>query len=252
MITEFSLFVFTTLAGLTAGTYFMSAIFAGTKISERPWMFNIVMLVLLGGGLLGALLHLGRPERFLNGLLNPFAPIAQESYWAILLGTIVFVEGLLLWTDKTPPRLLRIAGAVAGFALMLAMTFVYQMSYGNPAWTSMATFPFFVVGNLAMGAAFWALFNNSLYQVKGFVLTSSVLCTLLAATLLAEVAVFSDSGYSTTPFVIGAVLVVASGVVAGCVWKSGTTRLIGPLLALLLTLSGLLITRYAFYAASVV
>ena len=86
MISEFPLLVFTTLAGLAAGSYTMSAFFPVGQGSKRPWLFPLVCLVLLAAGLLCLPAHLEHPERMLIALSNPSAMIAQEAYWSIGFG----------------------------------------------------------------------------------------------------------------------------------------------------------------------
>ena len=78
MISEFPLFAFTTLAGLSGGAYVAAAVFGGADAGEkkRAWLLPLVCLVLLGLGLLGCLGHLGRPLMFMNALANPTSMIA--------------------------------------------------------------------------------------------------------------------------------------------------------------------------------
>ena len=84
MISEFSLFLFTTLGGLAAGAYVAAAIFPDVdRKPKRPWLFPLVCLALLGVGLLGVLGHLGRPERFLLAMSNPSSMIAEEALAAL-------------------------------------------------------------------------------------------------------------------------------------------------------------------------
>ena len=62
MISEFPLFLFTTLAGLAAGAYAVSAVFPVGKDPKKAWLFPLVCGILLAVGLVGLPLHLGRPE----------------------------------------------------------------------------------------------------------------------------------------------------------------------------------------------
>ena len=66
MITEFPLFIFTTLGGLSAGLVMAMALFPPAEKQERPWLAPLVALALLGVGMLGVLFHLKRPALFLN------------------------------------------------------------------------------------------------------------------------------------------------------------------------------------------
>ena len=95
MISEFPLLVFTTLAGLAAGSYTMSAFFPVGQGSKRPWLFPLVCLVLLAAGLLCLPAHLEHPERMLIALSNPSAMIAQEAYWSIGFGIVLLADVVL-------------------------------------------------------------------------------------------------------------------------------------------------------------
>ena len=47
MISEFPLFLFTTLAGIAAGAYVVSVAFPVGKDAKKAWLFPLVCLVLL-------------------------------------------------------------------------------------------------------------------------------------------------------------------------------------------------------------
>ena len=73
------LIVFTVFGGIAAGAVLCSA-FVDLRQPEgapeipfvkKPVFFIIVCFAALAVGLLGTLLHLGQPLRFLNGLSNP-------------------------------------------------------------------------------------------------------------------------------------------------------------------------------------
>ena len=53
MISEFPLFLFTTLAGLAAGAYAVSAVFPVGKDPKKAWLFPLVCGILLAVGLVG-------------------------------------------------------------------------------------------------------------------------------------------------------------------------------------------------------
>ena len=157
MISEFPLFLFTTLGGLAAGAYVAAAIFPDVdRKPKRPWLFPLACLALLGVGLLGVLGHLGRPERFLLAMSNPSSMIAEEAYWSIAFGVLMLVDFVLLLRRGASPRAVRVVAAVAAGALMCIMGWAYFTSYGNPAWAAWQTLPLFVLGDLAMGSALWA------------------------------------------------------------------------------------------------
>ena len=161
MISEFPLFAFTTLGGLAAGAYVVSAFFpSGGQGVKRPWLFPLICIVLLGAGLLGVLGHLGRPERFLFALSNPTSMIAEEVYWSIALGILMLVDLVLLARKGASQRIVRILAAVAALGLMCIMGNAYFTAYGNPVWAAWPTLVLFVAGDLGMGAALFALHGD--------------------------------------------------------------------------------------------
>ena len=185
MISEFPLFAFTTLGGLAAGAYAVSAFFPdGGQGVKRPWLFPLICIVLLGAGLLGVLGHLGRPERFLFALSNPSSMIAQEAYWSIALGIFMLVDLVLLARKGASPRAVRILGAVAALGLMCIMGNAYFTAYGNPVWAAWPTLALFVLGDVAMGAALFGLFDSGRYRTGAFAAVSAVLSMLAAARAL--------------------------------------------------------------------
>ena len=70
MITEFALFVFTTLGGLAAGLYILAALFP-VEGKRNNLIITIVPLVMLAIGGVALLGHLGHPERMFNAFANP-------------------------------------------------------------------------------------------------------------------------------------------------------------------------------------
>mgnify|MGYP000083422274 CR=1 FL=1 len=209
MISEFPLFLFTTLGGLAAGAYVAAAIFPDVdRKPKRPWLFPLVCLALLGVGLLGVLGHLGRPERFLLAMSNPSSMIAEEAYWSIAFGALMLVDFVLLLRRGASPRAVRVVAAVAAGALMCIMGWVYFTSYGNPAWAAWQTLPLFVLGDLAMGSALWALMREGAYRSDAFAAAFAVLGALAVASIALIAAHFAGLGYGALPFAAAVVLVV--------------------------------------------
>ena len=79
MISEFPLFVFTTLSGLAAGALVASAAFPTKGESKRAWLFPLCMLVLVGVGALASVTHLGRPQNLTYMLANPTSSLVMEG-----------------------------------------------------------------------------------------------------------------------------------------------------------------------------
>ena len=252
LITEFPLFAFTTLGGMAAGAYAVAACFAddGREV-KRPWLFPLVCLALLGVGLLGVLGHLGRPERFLLAMSNPASMIAEEAYWSIAFGALMLVDFVLLLRRGASPRAVRVVAAVAAGALMCVMGWAYFTSYGNPAWAAWQTLPLFVLGDLVMGSALWALMREGAYRSDAFAAAFAVLGALAVASIALIAAHFAGLGYGALPFAAAVVLVVAGVAFGWLAWKDRLSGAVAPVLAFACLFAGVAAARYAFYAASV-
>lgn len=251
MISEFPLFIFTTFAGLAAGVYIANAMFPLEQGRKAPWAFPLMCLVLLGLGLLGCLAHLVRPELFLNALANPRAGITQEAYLSIVFGLMLVIDLVVTWRKGDAPRALRIVGSVVAFALTAVMGLAYVSSLGTPAWTSWATVPLFVAGDLFMGFALFALFAKKVYGRPAFFGTVVALAALLLISLVVEAMHFAGVGFSALPFVVAIIFApVASVGTAAFARKNGKSALVVATFACAFV--GVCIARWVFYAASVI
>lgn len=248
MISEFPLFIFTTFAGLAAGAYVMSAAFPKDGEEERPWLFPLAMIVLLGIGLLGCLGHLHHPERFMNALWNPMAGITQEAYLSILFGAVLAIDVIVCAVKGAAPRALRIVGAVFGFLLACVMGYAYSTTVGVAAWHTPVTIPLFVVGDLAMGAGLWAVLKRGAYEEKPYFITTVVVEALLLCTLAAVAAHFGGLGLTVVPFVAAIVLAPVAHVALAYLARGGKAGWASAA-ALVCVLVGVMVARYAFYAA---
>lgn len=251
MISEFPLFLFTTLAGVAAGAYAASVVFSVGKGSKKAWLFPLVCLVLLAVGLVGLPLHLGRPERMLIALTQPGAMIAQEAYWSIALGVILLVDLILSKVKGASPRALRIVGAVAALGLMFVMSNAYFVSIGVPAWASWQTFLLFILGDLAMGAALLALFEPDL-AMNGTYLTAAIALSALAAVSVVLDAVhFAGVGAGVVLLIVGAVVVAAAAVLQFMAKSGKMAADTAAKAAFACAFVGVALARYGFYAACV-
>lgn len=255
MISEFPLFLFTTLGGLAAGTYVAVALFVGGANGERearrPWALPLACLVLLGVGLLGVLGHLGRPERFLLALSNPSAMIAEEAYWSIAFGVLMLVDFISCVRKGAGIRGVRILSAVAAIGLIGIMAWAYFTAYGNPAWATWQTLLLFVAGDLAMGAALYALFDGGIVRTAAYAISAAVLDALTAVSFAMVGAHFAAVGLEVVPFAVAAVLAALGMVAVLLAWKGKLPAKAGALIAFALMLAGVAAARYAFYAASI-
>ena len=248
MISEFPLFAFTTLAGLSGGAYVAAAVFEGADAGEkkRAWLLPLVCLILLGLGLLGCLGHLGRPLMFMNALANPTSMIAEEAYWSIAFGVVVLADAVLCVTKGVSPRALRVVGAVFACGLMVVMANAYFTSHAVAAWTNLATWPLYIVGDLAMGFALYGALDATAGKTRLAVLVS-VLGALFALTCVAEAIAFSGAGQDAVLFVAGAVIAAVGAIIAILARKNAAAAIV----AFALIFAAVALARYGFYAASV-
>ena len=245
MITEFALFVFTTLGGLAAGFYIAAAFFP-LEGKGKNLLLSVLPLALLGIGGMALLMHLGRPERMLNAFANPQAGITQEGIATSLFGVVLVVDFLLTWRKGQAPRTLRYVGALCALLLTCAMGFTYYNYESMPMWHAIPTIPFFVVVDLALGALFVGAIDGA-GREKAFWTVAGILAALAVIVFAGVAAVFSGCGLSLVPFAVAA---VAAAAVAACAFLKGvgsTSSLRWALFAVFFV--ALVIARYAFYAA---
>lgn len=246
MISEFPLFLFTTLAGIAAGGYVARAIVPLEAERRRPWLFAIVCLVMLAISGVALLGHLGQPARILHAFSNPSAGITQEGVATMLFGVAVVADGAFCLARKEAPRWLVVAAAVLGVVLTAVMGLAYYALIGTLAWASIATVPFFVLGDLAMGVGFYLAFNPKAIGNRALA-AYDVAVQVLAALAIAAVTVhFAGLGYSAVPFVVGLIVgpaaacaLAVAGQRAGKGWM--------PYALCACAIVGIAITRYAFY-----
>ena len=249
MISEFPLFLFTTLAGVAAGAYAVSVAFPVGKDAKKAWLFPLVCLVLLAVGLAGLPLHLGRPERLFVALSQPGAMIAQEAYWSIALGVILLIDLVISKTKGASPRGLRIVGAIAALGLMLVMSNAYFVSIGVFAWASWQTFLLFILGDLAMGAALLALLESDLAKNGAYLTASAILSALAAVGVVLETVHFASVGASMVLLIIGAVVVAVAAVLQFMAKSGKMSTATAAKVAFACAFVGIALARYGFYAA---
>lgn len=252
MISEFPLFVFTTLAGLSAGAYVVAAFLPMDSLrgGKRPWMLPLVAILLLGIGLLGVLGHLGRPLHFLNALANPTSMISEEAYWSISFGILLLIDLGCAWFKRPCPSIVCILAGVGAAGLIAVMSTAYFTSYGNPAWAAWPTIGLYIFGDLAMGAALCTLFAN---EERGhrLVLVASVLSALAAISFVAVGVHFNANGLGIAPFIVAAVLAIVAAILQLVVYMRKMPRKVGLGTAFVLIIVAVAVARYAFYAASI-
>lgn len=251
MISEFPLFVFTTLGGLSAGLVIAMALFPPAEKQERPWLAPLAALALLGVGMLGVLFHLKRPALFLLALRNPSAGIAQEAYCGIVLGVLLLALLIVSWRKGQMPKVLVWISAAVSLILTFIMGFAYLVNVGTVAWANWTTVPLFVVGDVAMGLALWAILSKEELAKRPFTLTVIIVLAVLALVMLLTGLHFGSVGNDALLIYAGLVIAGAGGIaVTVAAQKSSASWQAGALVACVIV--GVCLSRWGFYAASVI
>lgn len=250
------LLTFTTLAGFAAGAYATDAVCGNGQEANKPWIFPLVCLVLLGVGLCGTLTHLGQPLRFMNGMANPQSGISQESYWAIALGVIIVVDLLIAWRKGKTVRIVRWIGGAIAVGLMVVTGLAYFDCLGLIAWRGSATLPVFILGDVALGASLCAVFSKTDNWALGLLGPANIAAQIAWGTTivtygayLARIGIGLDAMVPLSiAFIVGTICVSAVTAATRCGKLSGRTAAIS---VLVLTSASVLIVRYVFFAMGV-
>lgn len=248
MISEFPLFIFTLLGGAAAGSYVFAAFFPQKEMpGKKNAIFPLVALVLLAVSGLCLLTHLGHPERMFNAFNNLEAGITQEGIFMLAFGGFVLLDGLLQFVKGKSMRWIKVAAAIFGFLLLCAMVNVYLQQLGEVACDTLAVAPFFLVANLSLGCAVFALFMDEPYKNKAFSITSIVTAALTAGSLIAMAIHFTVVGLSAAALIVGCVVGPVSSLVLIIRARKQSISWVA-LAILLLMVVGVGIARFAFYA----
>lgn len=251
MISEFPLFIFTTLGGLSAGLVMAMAAFPPAEKPARPWLAPLVALVLLGVGMLGVLFHLSKPHLFLLALRNPAAGIAQEAYCGIALGVLLLVLLAVCWRKGEAPKALSWLVAVIGLVMTVIMGLAYVTNVGTAAWANWTTVPLFVVGDLAMGLALWAVLSKGALGQRPFALAAIAVLAVLAVVLVLTALHFGSVGKDAVLLYAGVVVASVAGIaVTAAALKKPASWQAGALVACVVV--GVCLSRWAFYGASII
>lgn len=250
MISEFALFLFTTLAGAAAGAYVARAIVPLESGRKNPWMFPLVALVLLAISGVALLSHLGHPELVFNAFRNLGAGIAQEGVTTVLFGICVLVDCIFCWKNGDSPRWCVILTAVLGVCMTVAMGMAYAAFIGEPAWGGAVSIPFFVLGDLAMGAGLYLAFNRGALAEKNFMMYF-VAAQVLAAIVIAVLAMqWSGAGIDVIMLIVGCLVGPVAAAITGYMGAKPDQASMA-MAACVLAIVGMAIVRYAYYAASI-
>lgn len=249
-----SLYLFTMLGGLAAGTYVFETCFTRQRDKEgRPWLVPLVVVILFALGLIAAVTHISSiPRAFESvfaGMVNFGAGMTQEVIVSVCFLVLAIVDLIVTFVRKDSPFALRVVTAVVGVGCIFMMGMAYIDVYGVPAWTNApATILAFLAGDLAMGLALYAVLDKASYvDNKGLRVTSYIVNAVLAVALILEAVVFAGFGEDVVAQVVGLVIapVVSIVVVAVAPKLKGSTAAIIVCAA---SIIGVAIARFAFYA----
>ncbi|RDB55016.1 DmsC/YnfH family molybdoenzyme membrane anchor subunit [Senegalimassilia anaerobia] len=248
MISEFSLFIFTLLGGMAAGTYMATPFFAERNwTNRRALALPLTCLFLIAVGGVALLVHLGHPERMLNAFSNPTAGIAIEGYATMFFGLMVVIDaGFILKKGSSTP-LVRALCAIGGLAVSCAMAYAYYSYTSVAAWHSLATLPLFIIGNLACGLALYNFFSKDGLRNMTFRWAMAATSLLLAGSLFALAVLFGVLNNDCDLIAIGILLVLAGAVIAMLADRLPQERTAAFSVAICIIV-GLALARYAFYA----
>ena len=248
MISEFPLFVFTTLSGLAAGALVASAAFPTKGESKRAWLFPLCMLVLVGIGALASVTHLGRPQNLTYMLANPTSSLVMEGIFVGLTCIALIADVVLAAKGKAAKRIVRIAATVLAVVLMCVQGYAYFTSFGNPAWAAVSVWVFFVLGSIGCGFAAWGLFDGEVGEGVG-AKASAVALALACVSFVWEAATFVGAGADASLLIAGAVVSAVGAACAGA--KGFATAKLPWVVVVALGVVALCVARWGFYAASV-
>ena len=250
MITEFPLLIFTVLVSIAAGAYVGAALFPRRSPVKRPWLFPVVVIVLVGLGGLGAMMHLGRPQNVLNVLYNPTSSLTMEGMASGVLALVALIDAILCAKQK-PSRVIRVVGAVVSVILLCIITYAYTSSFGNPAWSAAPTYLIFVLMGLSTGMSVWYCACSE--DNKRETLALSVVAALATIVLVWQGCVFVACEASGAPLIfIGAVVEAAVAVAAFLAGRGKLSAATQYKLVAILAVVALIVSRYGFYMASII
>ena len=118
--------------------------------------------------------------------------------------------------------------------------------------SDLCTYLLFVLGDIAMGMLFIALFEKSLLSNQKFLLGGIVAGVLAIAAIVIEGVHFMMIGFSIIPFVVASLFAVASIVAILMVKQSKIDEKTAAYIMVACMIIAVAIARYSFYAASAI
>lgn len=249
----------TVLTQLAAGAFaaiWLSLVFAGatTALSAAA----VVSLVILGLGLAGSTLHLGRPihaYRAMKMWRRSWLSREVVVFGAFAKASAGFAA--LLWFESAEASLVGALAATLGIGGVVASAFIYQVP-SRPLWHSPRTFVQFFATAVALGcllAAAFGLPGAGYWRVLAVAASTAYLAFLLVSVRALATASSRElrgahhllTGDLRAIAIVRVALLAAGGILLPAV--SGATAAVGA--GLVLAIAGELAGRYLFFAAAV-
>lgn len=162
-----------TFGGTGAGLF--AAAIAGGLAGAVAWWAAFAAMLLVGAGLFGVWLEIGRPWRFLNVFRNPGSSwMSREA----LAAAAFLALGGSAWLLRS--EWLGAAAAVFGLVFLYSQARILRAAKGIPAWRQPRVVPLVVLTGLAEGAGLWSIWAALAGGVPVPV-AGGVLAVLLAA-----------------------------------------------------------------------
>lgn len=231
---EFPLLIFTICIHASIGIMLFVAIAKciNTKGIFKPAILTATILVIIG--LILCLLHLGRPLRALNSLMNFGTSWLSREIWfsSVFAGLTVLTAILVLFkpTFKKAIHILAIAAAVVGLADVAVIASVY-VSSSVPVWRYGAIYFEFYAAAISMGALlFLALSMKEAANMKKIVRITVAIAVIVQVTMM--VSYYINLGVNQSLAVRESLSIYASyGVIMAVQWLSiilGTILMFWP------------------------
>ena len=248
-----SLYLFTLLGGLAAGTYVSETCFQRTRASKRPWLVPLVVVVLFAAGMIAASTHVHSiPRAFdsiANGTVNFGSGMVKEVVLSACFFVLAVIDLIVTFARKGSPFALRAVTAVAALACIVLMGVAYIDVYGISVWCNApATVLTFLAGDLAMGLGLCALLGSADLDsgaVRGALVA---VAAVLAVGLGLEIAAFMGEGLNPAAEIAGLIIAPVVSVVAVALASKFQNKTALAVVVCIAMVAGVAIARYAFYA----
>ncbi len=185
-----------------------------------------IAIVLAGLGVILAILHLGRMERFFNLIANPHSWLSREGLCAGAFTGGIMLYYLLVrnkWQEAGKYRLLLYAVVTAGLATFISMGMIYASAHAIPAWnTTLVVLVNIFSGLLLGGLLFLVLVKDNLSVPVFKTLTISLLIVSVVSIMI-NVAYEAHISMALTSLAL-------QGVAVPSVWLGTLVRVIVGLL----------------------